>query len=161
MAEWGNFFLGQLGAAAAFAGLLFVSISVNQSRILQLGHMADRGLEALTILMIVLLVSSIGLVPAQSELLLGSETALLGMSGLVLTWRLQRIYMRGLDKAYRNRTMQVAALSRVALVAIAAGGLFTAATADPSYLRIVAAGVLLSFLAAAANAWVLLVEINR
>ena len=40
MEAWSNFSLGELGAAAAFAGLLFVSISVNQERILGLGRMA-------------------------------------------------------------------------------------------------------------------------
>jgi hypothetical protein len=35
-----QFFFGELGAAAALAGLLFVSISVNQERILELGRMA-------------------------------------------------------------------------------------------------------------------------
>ena len=47
MDAWSNFFVGELGAAAAFAGLLFVSVSVNLEKILQLGRLADRGLEAL------------------------------------------------------------------------------------------------------------------
>ena len=42
MPEWKDFFVGELAAAAALAGLLFVAISVNQARILQLGRMADR-----------------------------------------------------------------------------------------------------------------------
>jgi hypothetical protein len=48
------FFQGELGAAAALAGLLFVSMSVNQTKILELGRMADRGLEALAILFVVI-----------------------------------------------------------------------------------------------------------
>jgi len=47
MGAWDTFFQGELGAAAALAGLLFVSVSVNQTKILELGRMADRGLEAL------------------------------------------------------------------------------------------------------------------
>ena len=57
MDGWANFFLGQLGASAALAGLLFVSVSVNQARILELGRMADRGLEALVTLFLVTVVA--------------------------------------------------------------------------------------------------------
>ena len=56
---WSTFFQGELGAAAALAGLLFVSMSVNQTKILELGRMADRGLEALAILFVVIIVSSL------------------------------------------------------------------------------------------------------
>ncbi len=65
VSEWTNFFLGELGAAAALAGLLFVSVSMNQARILALGRMADRGLEALIMLFLVLVVTSLPLVPMQ------------------------------------------------------------------------------------------------
>jgi hypothetical protein len=51
VSEWNDFFLGELGAAAALAGLLFVSISVNQAKILELGRTADRGIEVLTLLL--------------------------------------------------------------------------------------------------------------
>jgi hypothetical protein len=74
MEAWSNFALGELGAAAALAGLLFVSISVNQERILELGRMADRGLEALTILFLVIVVTSLMLVPGQLLRLLGGES---------------------------------------------------------------------------------------
>jgi hypothetical protein len=59
MADWSNFFLGGLGAASAFAGLLFVAVSVNQVRILSLGRMADRGIEALAMLLLVIMVASL------------------------------------------------------------------------------------------------------
>ncbi len=59
MEPWANFFLGELGASAALAGLLFVSLSVNQSRILELGRIAARGMAAL------MLCGSIGAVIAD------------------------------------------------------------------------------------------------
>jgi hypothetical protein len=46
LSDWSNLFLGELGAAAALAGQLFVSASVNQTTILELGRMAGRGLDA-------------------------------------------------------------------------------------------------------------------
>ena len=60
MDAWSNFFIGELGAAAAFAGLLFVSVSVNLAKILELGRLADRGLEALIMLFLTVVVASLG-----------------------------------------------------------------------------------------------------
>jgi hypothetical protein len=48
MEKWHDFFVGELGAAAGFAGLLFVSLSVNEARIIQFGGLAERGSQALT-----------------------------------------------------------------------------------------------------------------
>jgi len=75
---WSSFFQGELGAAAALAGLLFVSVSVNQAKILELGRMADRGLEALGILFLIIMVTSLPLVPGQPLRLLGAEILVLG-----------------------------------------------------------------------------------
>lgn len=80
-----------MGAAAALAGLLFVSVSVNQAKILQLGRMADRGLEALSMLLLVLVVASLPLVPGQPPRLLGGEIFVVAALTLVATVRLQRV----------------------------------------------------------------------
>ena len=53
MEAWHDFFVGELGAAAALAGLLFVSLSVNQERILKLPGLAQRGIQGLTSLFLV------------------------------------------------------------------------------------------------------------
>src|SRR5271165_6555752 len=79
---WNNFFMGELGAAAALAGLLFVSISVNQARILSLGRMADRGLEAMVMLFLIIVVASLPLIPWQPARWLGGE--ILTVGGLTL-----------------------------------------------------------------------------
>jgi hypothetical protein len=52
----------------------FDSISVNQERILELGRMADRGLEALTTLFLVIVVMSLNLIPEQPLHLLGAKS---------------------------------------------------------------------------------------
>ena len=91
LSDWSNFFIGELGAAAALAGLLFVSISVNQSRILQLGRMADRGLEALMMLLLVLVIASLGLVPGQPLWLLGVEIFLVAGLAMVGMFALESI----------------------------------------------------------------------
>jgi hypothetical protein len=115
LAAWGTFFQGELGAAAALAGLLFVSLSVNQTKILELGRMADRGLEALAILFLVIMVSSLPLIPGQSIRLLGGEILVLGAGAMAATALLQRSYLRHTDEAYLRGTMRMVRTNRIAV----------------------------------------------
>ena len=161
MARWGGFFLGELGAAAALAGLLFVSVSVNQTRILQLGRIVNRGLEALAMLFLVVVVASAALVPGQPLRLLGGEIALAGLAAFVVLVRLQHSYLGDLDPLHRPKTMGVVLLNRFAVGLIVLAGGVLVARGDTSGFYLLAPAVLLSFGAAGANAWVLLVEINR
>ncbi len=156
-----QFFLGELGAAAALAGLLFVSVSVNQAKILQLGRMADRGLEALGMLLLVLVVASLTLVPGQSLRLLGGEILVVGALTLVITVQLQRAYLRHIDAEHRRRPRRMVAVNRLAVTLIALAGLVLLWRGDATGIYLLPPGILLSFVAAGANAWVLLIEINR
>ena len=161
MANWSNFFLGELGAAAAFAGLLFVAVSVNQQRILSLGRMADRGLEALGMLMLVIIVASLPLVPGQSPRLLGAE--ILGMGSIVFLalWPLQIAYRSAIEPQYRRHSGWMVAGNRAAMLVIIGGGGLLLWRGDLVGLYLLPPGILLTFLAVGINAWVLLIEINR
>src|SRR5271154_3625772 len=101
MDAWSSFFLGELGAAAALAGLLFVSISVNQARILALGRTADRGLEALAMLFLVLVVTSLPLVPGQPPRLLGGEILAVATATLAALVPLEASYLRSIEEVHR------------------------------------------------------------
>jgi hypothetical protein len=159
--EWSNFCLGELAAASALAGLLFVSVSVNQARILQLGRMADRGLEALAMLFLVVVVASLPLVPRQPLRLLGGEILVIATVTLFVVIRLQRTYLRDVEPQYRPQSMRMVTLNRTAVGTIAlAGGVLLYRT-DGVGMYFLPAGILLSFLAAGFNSWVLLIEINR
>jgi hypothetical protein len=159
--HWSDFFVGELGAAATLAGLLFVSVSVNQSRILELGRMADRGMEALLILLLTLIVASLGLVPEQSPRLLGGEIVVISILMLAVTVALQRGYLRQTEMAHRRSTRVMIAVSRFAVALIALAGLLLVWRGDTNGLYLLAPGILLCFFAAGANAWVLLIEIRR
>jgi hypothetical protein len=159
--EWSGFFQGELGAAAALAGLLFVSVSVNQAKILELGRMADRGLEALAILFLIIMITSLPLVPGQPLRLLGAEILVLGMIALIAIVFLQRSYMRQVEQAYRRSSLTLVAVNRLAVTVVALAGLTLLSRGDDAGLYLLPAGILLSFFAASAGAWVLLVEINR
>jgi hypothetical protein len=158
---WSAFFQGELGAAAALAGLLFVSMSVNQAKILELGRMADRGLEALIILFVVITVSSLPLIPGQPPRLLGGEVLVTGAAGLLGTILLQRAYLPETDAAYRRDTMKMVATNRVAMTLVAVAGSILLWRGDEIGIYVLPVAILLSFFAAGTSAWVLLIEINR
>ena len=159
--DWSNFCLGELSAAAALAGLLFVSVSMNQARILQLGSMADRGLEALAMLLLVVVVASLPLVPDQPLRLLGAEILVIATITLFVAIRLQLTYLRGLKPEYRPQSMRMVTLNRIAVATIALAGAVLLCRGDAVGMYLLPAGILLSFLAAGFNSWVLLIEINR
>ena len=161
MSDWGNFFLGELGAAAALAGLLFVAVSVNQARILALGRMADRGIEALAMLLLVIIVASLPLVPGQPPRLLGAEVLVLGIATLSGLLPLQRAYIRHTDAPYRRRAMQMVWTNRVVVLVITVAGAVLLWRGDLDGLYLLPVGILMTFAAVGANAWVLLIEINR
>ena len=150
MEGWHDFFLGELGAAAALTGLLFVSVSVNQARILELGRMADRGVESLIMLMLVFAVSSAPLVPGQPLRLLGGEVLVAGAVTLCLLVRLQHSYLKDLEAIYRPRTMNMVWLNRMAVGPTVLAGLALAWTGQPWGLYFLPPGILLSIVAAAA-----------
>jgi hypothetical protein len=159
--DWSNFCLGELSAAAALAGLLFVSVSVNQARILQLGRMADRGLEALAMLLLVVVVASLPLVPGQPVRLLGAEILVTATVTLFVAIRLQLTYLRALEPQYRPQSMRMVTLNRFAVTTIALAGGVLLWRGDGVGMYLLPGGILLSFLAAGFNSWVLLIEINR
>jgi hypothetical protein len=158
---WNNFFLGELGASAALAGLLFVSVSVNQTRILALGRMADRGLEALAMLLLVIVVASLPLVPGQPLRLLGAEILASGIFAFVAILPLQRAYLGSTEPAYLRQSSRMVAINRVAVMLIILAGGVLACRGDGIGLYFLPPGILLTFIASGANAWVLLIEINR
>jgi len=161
MHAWASFFQGELGAAAALAGLLFVSLSVNQARILALGRTADRGLEALAMLFLVLIVTSLPLIPGQPLRLLGAEILALSAATLGALVPLQTGYLLTLDPVYLRASIVQVWANRAAMAVIALAGLVLLWRGDAIGLYVLPTGILMTFVAVAASAWVLLIEINR
>jgi hypothetical protein len=157
-AGWENFFVAEVGAAAALTGLLFVAVSINLTRILAIKHLPGRAAETLIVLVGVLFMATCGLVPGQGQVAFGCEVGAVGAvvwAAVVRTqWRARhdpeaRRWIRG-----RVVTTQAACLPFVI-----GGGLL--ARGNPAGLYWLVPGVLASFAAGALNAWVLLVEILR
>ena len=156
---WENFFVAEAGAAAALAGLLFVAISINLTRIVSFPGLPGRAGEAILILFFVLTIASLGLVPGQSSALFGAEILGLSVFGSLCMLILQiRDGRKPEQKRYwivtRVATSQLATLplivAGISLLSRAGGGLYW-----------LVLGVILSFAAALLDAWVLMVEILR
>ena len=79
-ADWANFFVAEVGAAAALSGLLFVAVSINLTRILAIEHLPDRAAETLYVLLGVLVVATFGLIPGQGLTALGFEVVGAGLA---------------------------------------------------------------------------------
>ena len=155
---WSNFFVAELGAAAALAGLLFVAVSINLARILQFPHLPARGAEALLDLISVVVVSTFALIPRQSMTALGLEVAATG-AFLWLSHTFSMARARRFDRAYVKLWTRLLVNQIPPLPYIVAGVLLI--TGRPSGLYWIVPGVLLSFGAGIFGAWVLLVEIQR
>jgi hypothetical protein len=158
MQGWSNFFVGELGAAAALTGLLFVAVSINLTRILQFPHLPARAAEALLALISVLGVTTFALVPRQSSAAYGVE---IGATGLV-TWAIHTRYMirsRKFDRQYVGFVSRFLGNQLPPLPFVIAGALLIAGR--PAGVYWIVPGTLLSFAAGIFGAWVLLIEIQR
>ena len=159
--EWTDLFVAVAGASAALAGLLFVAVSINVERILKYEGLPERGIEALAMLLVPLIVSIAGLLPGQSHVALGLELLAIGgaLVGVMLRLPVAHRLPEGIETPPRyavNR--QVVRLSGTVLLLIGGlGELFAVAGG----LYWVAAAIVLLILGAVVNAWVLLVEILR
>ncbi|HEX5500818.1 MAG TPA: hypothetical protein VFX03_16395 [Thermomicrobiales bacterium] len=160
MDGWDNFTVAQVGASAALAGLVFVGLSVNLSRVLALPGVPGRAGEAIVVLAALLFAASAVLVPGQSFALLGAELAIIGLIDWIVIIRLQyvarRIELAARPGSFASQIVfgQLATLpfiiAGVALALRGEGGMYWFAL-----------GAFGSYAVAFADAWVLLVEINR
>jgi hypothetical protein len=158
---WANFFIAAASASAALAGLVFVALSVNISRIIGAEHLPSRAGAAIGMLMLILVCSMAALIP-QGSTALGIETILFSFCG----WHLQIVSARSgfAVRAKWNRpaweSVLNAVLGQTQVVPFAIGGALLLA-GHPSGLGWIAGGCIGVFLASALAAWVLLVEILR
>jgi hypothetical protein len=159
-AGWENFFVAEVGAAAALSGLIFVAVSINLNRILTIPHLPERAGETLILLMGVLTIASFGLVPGQTGLLLGPELASMGLLVSIASIRLQRrVAASPSPDGVRWLRLRIITTQASSLPFVIAGvGLFFGYDRAIGW---VVPGTVASFGASMLNAWVLLVEIQR
>jgi len=161
MEAWHDFFVAEVGAAAALAGLLFVSLSVNQDRVLKYAGLPERGMQALSSLFLVFALATLALAPEHSPSSFGATAlALVLFQTAILSW-LQIKSARATNAAARRRTLASLVVGQAASWAFLIGSAFVLIRDDWAGLVWYPAGVILAFGFAGAVSWVLLIEINR
>jgi hypothetical protein len=160
MSGWESFFVAQVGASAAVAGLVFVGVSINLDKILKNTGLPGRALEALVVLILVLITSSLMLVPGQSNMLIGSELLAIGLIGWIWVVVLDALNRRQLKPQYRVGWVILVALAQLGVLPFIIAGAVVLAQGSVGLYWLVP-GVIFCFLVAFSNAWVLLIEINR
>ena len=165
MDEWHDFFLATAGASAVLVGLVFVGLSINLEMIMSnpAYGLTGRALEAMVLLMAVLIATCLLLVPAQGMVLAGVEVLAVGVVDWLAILAIQLLHLRHWQSLEVN--LRVNFVGRIVLGQVATLPFVAAGVAVLSWgvsgLYLLVAGVILSFLVAVADAWVLLVEIHR
>jgi modulator of FtsH protease len=158
MQDWGIFFVAQVGASAALAGLIFVSVSLNLSQIIASPSLPMRAFQALIVLLEILTIASLAIVP-QSQAALGGEVVVIGGGVFALVLRFDLRTFATAASRYRKRAFARAALSQIAALLYVVAGIALLVSGTGLYWLVPA--ILGSYLIAMLDAWVLLVEINR
>ncbi len=160
MNGWENFFIAEVGASAALLGLIFVGVSINLTKILSLPSLPNRALLALIILLTILVVSSLLLIPGQSLTLVGIELLVIGLIVWITVTILDVSILRTRQPQYRGPYMVNFVLAQFALLPYIVAGI-TVLTRGVGGLYWLVPAIVISFIKAILDAWVLLVEINR
>ncbi|MGC1684555.1 MAG: hypothetical protein WA734_02940 [Candidatus Acidiferrales bacterium] len=159
VAEWKDFYVAVSGAAAAFAGLLFVGLSINLTRIISLPGISDRAGETLIFLGAVLVAALLGLVPYASAAFGIELLCIFCFVWCVATYldirALRRRHYDTLFHGYQRFAFTQAATLPLMIVAVS---FLFQGNREPYWLI---PGLIFPLLVSMSNAWVLLVEIMR
>jgi modulator of FtsH protease len=137
-----------------------VAISINVKEILSYPWLPARAAGTIAILVAALVESGLALMPGQSRSRLGVEVLVVGLATMAATVPQQIASLAVTDPEHRPKMRSWAASTVLATApAVVAGvGLIAGWTGGVDLL---AFGILITFMVAVLNAWVLLVEILR
>jgi hypothetical protein len=160
IAEWSALLAVEAGAAATLTGLVFVAVSINLNRIITIPGLPGRAAESILQFLEVFFISTVALIPGQSERILAVEVLVIG----TVLWIAQMVglvrYLRLRTGHPRSWLLRRAVLSQLATVPFLIAGVALLLEA-PGALYWLVPGFILSFVAGVISAWVLLVEILR
>jgi len=160
MNDWHDLFVATAGASATLTGLIFVGVSINLTRILSIPKLPGRALLSLVLLMTILIVSIIFLIPGQSLIVIGIELLIAGLCCWLFALRLDISIQKNTDKNFRKFNLFNLIFDQTAVLPyIIAAVLLVNRYESGLYWIIIS--FILSFIKAMADAWVLLIEINR
>lgn len=159
VADWHEFAVAAVGAAATLTGLLFVAISINLDRILEIDRLPRRAAGTLALLLSLLVSALFVLAPGQTNSVVAVEVAVTGAA------------LAGVAAFVANRTTRgpndplvwtIGPLVTLLVPAIAlmATGLTLGIKGGGGLYWFLAAAIV-GFSGAVGDAWVLLVEVKR
>jgi hypothetical protein len=157
---WHELFLAEAGASAALAGLLFVAVSINLSRILEVPGRHGRAGEAIVLLVDVLVVSTLMLVPGQSRVVLGVELLVVGLAAWSILVGIHVRAVRGRVPPSGSVLIGRVVLAQVAALPFLVAGASLLLQAGGGLYWLVP-GIVFCLVVAVLDAWVLLIEILR
>lgn len=162
--RWGDLFVCAGGASAALAGLIFVALSINIGRVLELerehgqNFLTGRGLEALGALLVVLAISIVGLTPDIDRVVLAGFILLSAIGTGISPSRAIRAH-GGQSRPHTKFYVRVNISFLLTLTLLLAG--ITLIAGHGGGLYWLPAAFVLAVVVSGMNAWVLLVEILR
>jgi hypothetical protein len=160
LAGWDNFFIAAAGAAGALAGLVFVALSINLTKILQEPETTGRAAETMLMLGATLFGALLSLIPNHSTVWVGVVALIVWLPAWSTPTYIQTRTGRTHRYYRRNLLILRVMLHQSAMLPFLIGGILLI-TGHTAGLNWFAAGLLLSMAVAFTSAWVLLVEIMR
>jgi hypothetical protein len=164
-AHWSDFALAQIGASATLLGLVFVGFSINLRAIVGSRLLVNRAGEAVVVLGGVLVSASAVLIPAQDRGSLSAELLVVAIVTVAVVGLLQRgahAVGPGDDQPGAPRASvavrRFLGLGAQVLLAVTA---ITLAVKGGGGLYWWPAAVVIAYMSALTDAWVLLIEILR
>jgi modulator of FtsH protease len=158
-ADWGNFFVAEVGASAALTGLVAVAISINLARILAFKTLPGLAASALILLGSVLVLTSAALIPHQPMIVFGLETLAIALAMLIVPALIQVRALK-VEPMPTRRTIIRAIINGVPGLAVLIASILLI-FGHASGLYWIAAGAISSLISGVLIAWVLLIEILR
>jgi len=160
MNEWDGFFGAQVGASAALLGLIYVGVSINLNRIISVPRLPNRALQALLLLVVVLIISSLQLIPGNAENFFAIELMIISVSFWITMTSIDIKTYKKTEINYRKFYLFKIIVTQVSIVPYMISA-FILISGDPGGMIWAAMGMIFSYLKAISESWVLLVEINR
>lgn len=160
MNEWSSFFAAIVSAAAALTGLIFVGVSISLTKILSTPGVTARASQSLILLLTVLILSALCLVPHQSALLMGVEFLSVGIIVWLATLKLNIEMLRKAAVSYKKHARANIVFTQLAVLPYIVAGIVTLSKGIAGLYWLIPA-IIISFIKAVVDAWVLLVEIHR
>ena len=160
LAEWNTFLSVQAGASATLTGLVFVAVSINLTKIMEVPGLPGRAAESILQFIEVFFISTVALVPGQPPRFVAIEFLVLGIIFWAFQIAVQIRYLRVRSGQPWSWFVYRAVLSQFAAIPFCLAGLiFLLGNCDAFYWLV--PGFVFSFAAGVISAWVLLVEILR